>query len=394
MKDVMRRHGLLMAGFALQLSLSLVLLWDPFATVPVERFAVDALGGSDQLIRSLAMPAALALAVILLARERRSWRVPIAAFSIGALFASLGLLLAALAMAATAEILIAFSLTVGIAFGGMFALFFAYLTSVPQQEFVPVVLISSALSGVVTLLAGGPWAFGTLVVLCVALSVLLPLIMRRSGDVFAFQESGIPCNVRGAVGDALRPLTCFGLCALVAGLMRTQSFGDAEGMMFADMVTKILCPVGAMLLAIFSRQLARPSLLERLYDVLFPVTVTLYLLLPLLGPRYGMILTVVDMLVFFLLSPLFVLTSRNVAARYGLRAFVVCGAFACSFYGAAALGSALGAHCSSWILSGGAFLGGGAHCRVAACHGWPPAGARAGRCGSRGDAGSLCGASR
>lgn len=150
---------------------------------------------------------------------------------------------------------------------------------------------------------------------------------------------------RRAVRESWPSLICIAFSAFVVGLIRVQAIGSAEVSQAFDNANMMGLLVASVVLLGAWRTVYERIKLSRLYQIIFPLTATIYLLLPLFDGTFRQGFVLLVFVVFSVTSSLMVVSCSRVARNQCVPPVLVYGAFAGTVYGAMELGSLLG-----WLL--------------------------------------------
>ena len=150
---------------------------------------------------------------------------------------------------------------------------------------------------------------------------------------------------RRAARESWPSLICIAFSAFVVGLIRVQAIGSAEVSQAFDNANMMGLLVASVVLLGAWRTVYERIRLSRLYQIIFPLTATIYLLLPLFDGTFRQGFVLLVFVVFSVTSSLMVVSCSRVARNQCVPPVLVYGAFAGTVYGAMELGSLLG-----WLL--------------------------------------------
>ncbi len=150
---------------------------------------------------------------------------------------------------------------------------------------------------------------------------------------------------RRAARESWPSLICIAFSAFVVGLIRVQAIGSAEVSQAFDNANMMGLLVASVVLLGAWRTVYERIRLSRLYQIIFPLTATIYLLLPLFDGTFRQGFVLLVFVVFSVTSSLMVVSCSRVARNQCVPPVLVYGAFSGTVYGAMELGSLLG-----WLL--------------------------------------------
>ncbi|MEC4176775.1 helix-turn-helix transcriptional regulator [Adlercreutzia sp. R7] len=147
---------------------------------------------------------------------------------------------------------------------------------------------------------------------------------------------------RRAARESWPSLICIAFSAFVVGLIRVEAINNAEVSQAFDNANMVgLLITSVVLLATWKTVYERVGL-ARLYQIVFPLTATIYLLLPLLDSTFHQWLVLLVFAVFSVTSSLMVVSCSRVARNQCVQPVLVYGVFAGTVYAAMELGLLLG----------------------------------------------------
>ena len=147
---------------------------------------------------------------------------------------------------------------------------------------------------------------------------------------------------REAVSELWRPLLCVAFSAFIVGIVRvgSASGGGSIGQTNESNMIGLLAASVALLAT--WRFLYERVTLMRLYQILFPLTATAFLLLPLLEGTFRQVVYSLVFLVFSVTSSLMVVSCARTARNQSLTPVLVYGTFASIVYASSLAGSVVG----------------------------------------------------
>lgn len=147
---------------------------------------------------------------------------------------------------------------------------------------------------------------------------------------------------RQAAAESWPSLLCIAFTSFAVGIIRVDAI-DNTGLVqdYADGSMVGLLAAAIVLLATWKTIYERIKL-SRLYQVVFPLTATIFLLLPLFDGQFRHLLVLVAFVVFSIVSSLMVVSCARVARNQCLQPVLVYGMFAGTVYAAQEVGSLLG----------------------------------------------------
>ena len=147
---------------------------------------------------------------------------------------------------------------------------------------------------------------------------------------------------RRAARESWPSLICIAFSAFVVGLIRVQAIGSAEVSQAFDNANMMGLLVASVVLLGAWRTVYERIRLSRLYQIIFPLTATIYLLLPLLDGAFRQGFVLLVFVAFSVTSSLMVVSCSRVARNQCVPPVLVYGLFAGAVYAAMELGSLLG----------------------------------------------------
>lgn len=147
---------------------------------------------------------------------------------------------------------------------------------------------------------------------------------------------------RRAGQESWPSLICIAFSAFVVGLVRVEAIGNIEATQAFDNANMVgLLLTSVVLLATWKTVYERVGL-ARLYQIVFPLTATIYLLLPLFDSTFRQWVVLLVFVVFSVTSSLMVVSCSRVARNQCVQPVLVYGVFAGTVYAAMELGLLLG----------------------------------------------------
>lgn len=305
--------------------------------------------------RSAALPASLLVSGLTayVSPKARRWRSPLVAL---ACFVLGGVLVMVERSAGVGTEAFAGGLLlvpVGACFGwGSGLMFCALQEVVASQKVFDAGIIVFAAAGVSALLFFGiellpseaaPWM--TLFALALATVLLACFAQRRtpfSHPMFETVPGQRRDRCREAATELWRPLLCVAFSAFVVGIVRVGSI-TGDGLLRPTNASNMVgLLVASVVLLVTWRRLYERVTLTRLYHILFPLTATAFLLLPLLEGSFRQVVVSFVFLVFSVTSSLMVVSCARTARNQCLPPVLVYGVFAGVVYGCSLAGSVVG----------------------------------------------------
>lgn len=349
LKDMKREHVLAALAYGFFLAVTSVTLWGGYL-----RF----LPGSENpdflvleyFARSAALPVSLAVSGVVAFRhpKARRWRSPVlswALFLAGALLAALrhsGLVLPEWSLVAA-----------GACFGWGSGLMFGALQEVvaAQKVFTAGIVVFAA-AGISALLFFAVEALPTSVAPWASLFALAPAAVLLARAAWKCAPKVHPLfdtvpeqrrdRCREAARELWRPLLCVAFSAFIVGIVRVESLsggGSIDQTNESNMIGLLAASIA--LLATWRLLYERVTLM-RLYQILFPLTATAFLLLPLLDGTFHQMVRSLVFLVFSVTSSLMVVSCARTARNQSLAPVFVYGFFAGMVYASSLVGSVVG----------------------------------------------------
>lgn len=212
-----------------------------------------------------------------------------------------------------------------------------------------VVILAAGISAVLYIclsILPDEYTFWATAFILLPVSLLLLYLISRSED-FSHPMYKLDLRNRIAEGKSAcktlwRPLVCVALSAFIAGLVRAHGVLDLEFMAGVNTLNMLGLFVSAVILVILWRYHFAKITMDRVYQVMFPITATVYLLLPFLGGTYVNVFVSAVFLVFSIASSLMVITCIREARKQSIHPVCVYGFFAGGVYTASLLGSVVG----------------------------------------------------
>lgn len=346
---VKRGHVLAALAYGFFLACTSVMLWGGYLRFLAGLESPDVLM-LEYFARTAALPASLAAAGLAAYRrpKARAWRSPLLALALFVAGAALTVLVRSGALPAGWPLILA-----GILFGWGSGLMFCALQEIvaAQKVFTAgiVVFVAAGVSALlffaVELLPGFavPWA--SLFALAPAATVLVMAARRRAPKTHPMFET-VPTQrrdrCREAAAELWRPLLCVAFSAFIVGIVRIGSAsGDGSiGQTNASNMIGLL--IASIVLLASWKVLYERVTLMRLYQILFPLTATAFLLLPLLEGAFRQVVLSLVFLVFSVTSSLMVVSCARTARNQTLPPVLVYGLFGGIVYASQLVGSAVG----------------------------------------------------
>ena len=337
-------------AYGLFLACTSIVLWGGYTVLLPSSTDSYAMRAEEYFVRWGAFPLSLFAAALVAWRHPKTtvWRHPLVALSLFLLVpAVVGAHLAGLLPLATALVLCALGL--GCGSGLVFCFLQEMVASLKVYDAGIVVFAAAGISAVVYIAIGSlprvtmMW-LGFLVL--VPATVVAILAARRlvpqvhpAFDTVPAQQAD---RCRQAARELWPSLICIAFSAFVAGIIRVETIGNPEASPAfdnANMVGLLLASV--VLLATWKTVYERIKL-SRLYQIVFPLTATIYLLLPLLDGTFRQWFVLLVYVVFSVTSSLMVVSCSRAARNQCVQPVLVYGVFAGTVYGAMELGILLG----------------------------------------------------
>lgn len=349
LKNLKREQVLAALAYGFFLACTSVTLWGGYLRF-LEGGQASVAPAAEYFVRSAALPLSLVVSGLVAYRrpKARAWRSPIAALA----FFLAGAVLVALGRAGV--IAPGWSLVVTAAcFGWGSGLMFCALQEIvaAQRVFIAGIVVFAA-AGISALLFFAiellpavliPWA--SLFLLAPATVALACTARRHAPKTHPMFET-VPVQrrdrCREATAELWRPLLCVAFSAFVVGIVRIGSAlgeGSVGQTNESNMVGLLIASVA--LLATW-RVLYERVTLMRLYQILFPLTATAFLLMPLLQGAFRQVVCSLVFLVFSVTSSLMVVSCARTARNQSLPPVLVYGLFSGIVYASSLMGSVVG----------------------------------------------------
>lgn len=337
-------------AYGLFLSCTSVILWGGY--IP---FVHDALSSSEALLvdffaRGVSFPISLFVAAAVAYRSPKAlrWRSPWVALALFVLGG--GALLAQGLWGIQSPVV---TLVVGICFGWGSGLMFCSLQQViaAQKVFSAgfIVFAAAGLSAIVFFLMESlpasviPWASFCLLI---PLAAILTASARNAETCTHPMLETIPRQrtdrCREAVIELWRPLLCIAFSAFIVGIIRIDSLADGGALRQVNASNMFGLLVASFVLLVTWHFIYERIGLNKLYLVLFPLTATAFLLLPLFEGSMRYAFVSFEFLVFSITSSLMVISCARTARNQCLPPVLVYGAFAGIVYAFSVFGSLAG----------------------------------------------------
>lgn len=349
-KNLKGQQVLVTLAYGFFLACTSVMLWGGYVRfLPPQGHASEALM-IEFFVRSSAFPVSLLVAgVVAYVRPKsRGWRSPACAlvfFMAGAVLA-----MADRTGALSGEWPLALT---GACFGwGSGLMFCALQELVAAQKVYTAGIIVFAAAGISALLffmvelppeSVAPWV--ALFVLAPVTAVLAWVAQRRSPQSHPMFET-VPSQrrdrCREAVVELWRPLLCVAFSAFIVGVVRIGSASGGGVLVQTNASNMVGLLVASVALLGTWRTLYERVTLMRLYQILFPLTATAFLLLPLLEGGFRQVVLSLVFLVFSVTSSLMVVSCARTARNQSLPPVLVYGLFAGIVYASSLVGSVVG----------------------------------------------------
>lgn len=348
-KNMKREQVLAALAYGFFLACTSVTLWGGYLRFLAGLDSPDFLM-LEYFVRSAALPLSLAVSGLVAFRrpKARLWRSPVLA---------LGLFLAGALLVALQNggvISYEWSLAVvGACFGWGSGLMFGALQEIvaAQKVFTAGVVVFSA-AGISALLffaievlpeGVAPWA--SLFAFAPAAVLLACVAWKYAPKVHPMFDT-VPDQRRDRCREAAfelwRPLLCVAFSAFIVGIVRVGSLSSGGSIGQTNESNMIgLLAASIALLATWKLLYERVTLM-RLYQILFPLTATAFLLLPLLEGTFRQVVHSLVFLVFSVTSSLMVVSCARTARNQSLTPVLVYGIFAGIVYASSLVGSAVG----------------------------------------------------
>ncbi len=349
LKNMKREQVLVALAYGFFLACTSVTLWGGYLRFLTAQESPDALM-LEYFVRTATLPLSLAVSGLVAFRhpKARLWRSPVLAlvlFLAGALLVVLqngGVIPSGWSL-----------VVVGACFGWGSGLMFGALQEVvaAQKVFTAGIVVFAA-AGISALLFfavevlpanAAPWAslfaFAPIAVLLTRIAWKCAPKVHPMFDTVPEQRRD---RCREAASELWRPLLCVAFSAFIVGIVRVGSLavGGSIGQTNESNMIGLLAASVA-LLATWKLLYERVTLM-RLYQILFPLTATAFLLLPLLEGTFHQVVRSLMFLVFSVTSSLMVVSCARTARNQSLAPVLVYGLFAGVVYACSLAGSVVG----------------------------------------------------
>lgn len=349
LKNMKREQVLVALAYGFFLACTSVTLWGGYLRFLTAQESPDALM-LEYFVRTATLPLSLAVSGLVAFRhpKARLWRSPVLAlvlFLAGALLVVLqngGVIPSGWSL-----------VVVGACFGWGSGLMFGALQEVvaAQKVFTAGIVVFAA-AGISALLFfavevlpanAAPWAslfaFAPIAVLLTRIAWKCAPKVHPMFDTVPEQRRD---RCREAASELWRPLLCVAFSAFIVGIVRVGSLavGGSIGQTNESNMIGLLAASVA-LLATWKLLYERVTLM-RLYQILFPLTATAFLLLPLLEGTFHQVVRSLVFLVFSVTSSLMVVSCARTARNQSLAPVLVYGLFAGVVYACSLAGSVVG----------------------------------------------------
>ena len=349
LKNMKREQVLVALAYGFFLACTSVTLWGGYLRFLTAQESPDALM-LEYFVRTATLPLSLAVSGLVAFRhpKARLWRLPVLAlvlFLAGALLVVLqngGVIPSGWSL-----------VVVGACFGWGSGLMFGALQEVvaAQKVFTAGIVVFAA-AGISALLFfaveelpanAAPWAslfaFAPIAVLLTRIAWKCAPKVHPMFDTVPEQRRD---RCREAASELWRPLLCVAFSAFIVGIVRVGSLaaGGSIGQTNESNMIGLLAASVA-LLATWKLLYERVTLM-RLYQILFPLTATAFLLLPLLEGTFHQVVRSLVFLVFSVTSSLMVVSCARTARNQSLAPVLVYGLFAGVVYACSLAGSVVG----------------------------------------------------
>lgn len=347
--NVKRDHVLAALAYGFFLACTSVMLWGGYLRFLTGFDSPNAFM-AEYFARTAAFPASLAVAGLMAYRrpKARAWRSPMLVLALFLAGAVLIVLEWMEALPAGWPLIV-----VAICFGwGSGLMFCALQEIVAAQKVFTAGIVVFAAAGVSALLFFAvellpesvvPWT--SLFALAPAAVALVLAARRRAPKTHPMFET-VPTQrrdrCREAVAELWRPLLCVAFSAFIVGIVRigSASGNGSIGQTNASNMVGLL--VASIVLLASWKLLYERVTLMRLYQILFPLTATAFLLLPLLEGAFRQVVLSLVFLVFSVTSSLMVVSCARTARNQTLPPVLVYGLFAGIVYASQLVGSVVG----------------------------------------------------
>lgn len=337
-------------AYGLFLACTSIVLWGGYTVLLPSSTASYDVRAVEYFVRWGAFPLSLFAAAFVAYRHPRStvWRHPLVALSLFLLVpAVVGAHLSGLLTLHVALVLCA--LCLGCGSGLVFCFLQDMVASLKVYDAGVVVFAAAGISAVVYIAIGQlprvtmMW-LGFLVLVPATVAVILGArrLTPRVHPAFDTVPAQQVDRCRQAARELWPSLICIAFSAFVVGIIRVEAIGNAEASQTfdnANMVGLLLASIA--LLATWKTVYERIKL-SRLYQIVFPLTATIYLLLPLLDGTFRQWFVLLVFVAFSVTSSLMVVSCSRTARNQCVQPVLVYGVFAGAVYGAMELGLLLG----------------------------------------------------
>jgi DNA-binding CsgD family transcriptional regulator len=318
------------AGYALFLTLTAFVLWGGYLPVFLHYSSVQGIVGLDFIARWSAFPLTFLLAGgILRIKPQLLERLP---FATPLIFVTCGGVFLFVATVVTALEALIVLLSLCFAVGS--ALFFIYWTHeiASQSDYScgVIVIVAAGISPLIYFLVTlMPLVLNTVVELFVIApaSLLLLYYVHLHSEHDQPMYRSVPQEQIGVVKKAVqqlwRPVLCIASIGFIVGFVRSLTSSDAALIELFNTISMLALFFSCIiLLALWG--LARFAFnLDIIYKISFPLAATCFLLLPLFGSGYTLLVAVISFLLFNMVSALMVITCVQIARALALQpAFV------------------------------------------------------------------------
>lgn len=336
-------------GYSLFLALTGLLLWGGYSS-----FLLGYIVSGDQVVpdfflRWFMLPLVMILVAVLSYHGKGSGQRHLLGVFPFILLEISGILLFSvflLSSAGEVQIILIGSL-VGIANGLLFIAFQRLLATFDLKSAGSIVIGSAVLSPLIYCLFMFMPLYVSLLLVYLVLVPLCALLFHqacREADFSAPCFSDIPSKRRltkdGKMRSLVQPLIYIALSAFIIGLFQAFVLNGLDATMVDSIKMVGLFISGLALLVVWNRLYPRISL-DRIYQVIFPLVATTYLLLPTLGNVSVYVFIGFACTVFSVASALMVITCLEVSHGSGVYPVFVYAAFAGCVYLSSALGSSV-----------------------------------------------------
>lgn len=265
-------------------------------------------------------------------------------------FAGSACLIGAMYLAEAALVLVAAGgVFLGVGCAGMFMLWQRYFASLPSAQgnvrlmvgtaFAPLIYFTLYLVPIALTAFLVPLVFVPLCGLCVALSVRE---MQLDQPMFEDVPRHHPRVYRRAVADYWRSALAVGALAFAAGVIRGVALLHPEISQAVNGASMLGALVAAVVLLVLWQRMSFRFGLTSVFRVVYPLTITGFLLLPYLGPGYLNLFAAFTYLVFSLVQMLMMMQCAQVSRDRGINPVFVYGFFGGVVYIMQSVGFLLG----------------------------------------------------